>query len=60
MDNIDRSWMSMRRWSDKYNSGVNNFFNKAFQRASKGNESYALAKYASIVIGITKMWWRIT
>ncbi|KAK6780022.1 hypothetical protein RDI58_022206 [Solanum bulbocastanum] len=38
MDNLDRSWMSLRRCSDKYISGVNDFLDKAFQRASKGNE----------------------
>jgi len=30
--------MSLRRCSDKYTSGVNDFLDKAFQRASKGNE----------------------
>ncbi|KAH0706128.1 hypothetical protein KY289_011204 [Solanum tuberosum] len=38
MDNLDRSWMSLRQCSDKYTSGVNDFLDKAFQRASKGNE----------------------
>ncbi|KAK6796152.1 hypothetical protein RDI58_003853 [Solanum bulbocastanum] len=38
MDNLDRSWMSLKRCSDKYISGVNDFLDKAFQRDSKGNE----------------------
>ncbi|KAG5632787.1 hypothetical protein H5410_004504, partial [Solanum commersonii] len=31
MDNLDRSWMSLRRCSDKYISGVNDFLDRAFQ-----------------------------
>ncbi|XP_060195087.1 uncharacterized protein LOC132624303 [Lycium barbarum] len=38
MDNIDKSWMSPRRSTNEYVSGVNDFLDKAFERASKGNE----------------------
>nr|XP_009599847.1 uncharacterized protein LOC104095409 [Nicotiana tomentosiformis] len=38
MDNGDKSWMGLRRSTDEYIRGVNDFLDKAFERASKGNE----------------------
>ncbi|KAM3375541.1 hypothetical protein P3S68_014255 [Capsicum galapagoense] len=38
MDNDDRSWINYHRWSDKFERGVKYFLDKAFERASKGNE----------------------
>ncbi|KAH0776270.1 hypothetical protein KY290_007681 [Solanum tuberosum] len=38
MDDEDKSWMNCLRWTDEYIRGVNNFLDKAFERASQGNE----------------------
>ncbi|XP_019239923.1 PREDICTED: uncharacterized protein LOC109219903 [Nicotiana attenuata] len=38
MDNGDKRWMSLRRSTDEYIQGVNDFLNKTFERASQGNE----------------------
>ncbi|XP_019265558.1 PREDICTED: uncharacterized protein LOC109243116 [Nicotiana attenuata] len=38
MDNVDKSWMHLLRWTDEYIRGVNDFLDKAFERASHGNE----------------------
>uniref|UniRef100_M1DTK7 Retrotransposon protein, Ty3-gypsy subclass n=1 Tax=Solanum tuberosum TaxID=4113 RepID=M1DTK7_SOLTU len=37
-DNHDKSWMNCLRWTDEYIHGVNNFLDKAFERASQGKE----------------------
>ncbi|XP_070019670.1 uncharacterized protein [Nicotiana sylvestris] len=38
MDKVDKSWMHLLRWTDEYIRGVNDFLDKAFERASQGNE----------------------
>ncbi|XP_059309701.1 uncharacterized protein LOC132060800 [Lycium ferocissimum] len=38
MDNGDKSWMNHLRWPEEYADGVNYFLDKAFERASQGNE----------------------
>ncbi|XP_019263792.1 PREDICTED: uncharacterized protein LOC109241509 [Nicotiana attenuata] len=38
MDNGDKSWMYLLRWTDEYIRGVNNFLDKAFERASQRNK----------------------
>ncbi|XP_059316721.1 uncharacterized protein LOC132067483 isoform X1 [Lycium ferocissimum] len=38
MDNEDKSWMNCLRWTEEYSRGVNNFLDKAFERASQGDE----------------------
>ncbi|XP_059291096.1 uncharacterized protein LOC132044618 [Lycium ferocissimum] len=38
MDTIDKSWMDLRRSTNEYDRGVNYFLDKAFERASQGNE----------------------
>ncbi|XP_070003906.1 uncharacterized protein [Nicotiana sylvestris] len=38
MDNGDKSWMNLLRWTDEYIRGVNDFLDKAFERASQENE----------------------
>ncbi|XP_019267386.1 PREDICTED: uncharacterized protein LOC109244707 [Nicotiana attenuata] len=38
MDNGDKSWMNLLRWTDEYIRGVNDFLDKAFERAAQGNE----------------------
>ncbi|XP_019255009.1 PREDICTED: uncharacterized protein LOC109233579 [Nicotiana attenuata] len=38
MDNGDKSWMYLLRWTDEYIRGVNDFLDKVFERASQGNE----------------------
>ncbi|XP_019253851.1 PREDICTED: uncharacterized protein LOC109232539 [Nicotiana attenuata] len=38
MSNGDKSWMGLRRSSDEYICRVNNFLDKACERASQGNE----------------------
>jgi len=38
MDSGDKSWMGLRRSTNEYISGVNNFLDTAFERASKGDE----------------------
>ncbi|XP_060170525.1 uncharacterized protein LOC132601463 [Lycium barbarum] len=38
MDNGDKSWMNHLRWTEEYAAGVNYFLDKAFERASQGNE----------------------
>ncbi|XP_016450659.1 uncharacterized protein LOC107775446 [Nicotiana tabacum] len=38
MDYGDKSWMNLLRWTDEYIRGVNNFLDKAFERAAQENE----------------------
>ncbi|XP_019255093.1 PREDICTED: uncharacterized protein LOC109233677 [Nicotiana attenuata] len=38
MDNGDKSWMNLLRWTDEYIRGVNDFLDKAFERAAQGNK----------------------
>ncbi|XP_060216342.1 uncharacterized protein LOC132643837 [Lycium barbarum] len=38
MDTIDKSWMDLRRSTNEYDRGVKYFLDKAFERASQGNE----------------------
>ncbi|XP_019230042.1 PREDICTED: uncharacterized protein LOC109211006 [Nicotiana attenuata] len=38
MDSVDKSWMHLLRWTDEYIRGVNDFLDKAFERASQGNK----------------------
>ncbi|XP_010327667.1 uncharacterized protein [Solanum lycopersicum] len=38
MDFGDKSWMNLRRSTNEYIDGVNDFLDKAFERASQGNE----------------------
>ncbi|KAH0715001.1 hypothetical protein KY284_007906 [Solanum tuberosum] len=38
MDMIDKSWMNLPRSTNEYERGVNVFLDKAFERASQGNE----------------------
>ncbi|XP_070009153.1 uncharacterized protein [Nicotiana sylvestris] len=38
MDNGDKNWMGLRRSTDEYIRGVNDFLDKAFERSSQGNE----------------------
>ena len=38
MDFGDKSWMNLRRSTNEYIHGVNIFLDKAFERASQGNE----------------------
>ncbi|XP_049387467.1 uncharacterized protein LOC125851762 [Solanum stenotomum] len=38
MDSGDKSWMGLRRSTNEYISGVNNFLDTTFERASKGDE----------------------
>ncbi|KAM3301904.1 hypothetical protein P3S67_016406 [Capsicum chacoense] len=38
MDIGDRSWMYLSRSANEYENGVKDFLNKAFERASLGNE----------------------
>ncbi|XP_075092458.1 uncharacterized protein LOC142172685 [Nicotiana tabacum] len=38
MDNGDKRWMCLRRSTDEYIQGVNKFLDKAFERASQGNQ----------------------
>ncbi|XP_019261871.1 PREDICTED: uncharacterized protein LOC109239741 [Nicotiana attenuata] len=38
MDNGDKSWMNLLRWTDEYIRRVNDFLDKAFERAAQGNE----------------------
>ncbi|XP_060170674.1 uncharacterized protein LOC132601609 [Lycium barbarum] len=38
MDNEDKSWMNFLRWTEEYSRGVNNYLDKAFERASQGDE----------------------
>ncbi|XP_027769946.1 uncharacterized protein LOC114075965 [Solanum pennellii] len=38
MDFGDKSWMNLRRSTNEYIHGVNDFLDKAFERASQGNE----------------------
>nr|XP_009621832.1 uncharacterized protein LOC104113387 [Nicotiana tomentosiformis] len=38
MENIDKSWMNLRRETDEYIRGVNDFLDFAFERAAQGKE----------------------
>ena len=38
MDFGDKSWMNLLRSTNEYIDGVNDFLDKAFERASQGNE----------------------
>ncbi|XP_019245219.1 PREDICTED: uncharacterized protein LOC109225081 [Nicotiana attenuata] len=38
MDNGDKSWMNLLIWTDEYIRGVNDFLDKAFERAAQENE----------------------
>ncbi|XP_060183024.1 uncharacterized protein LOC132612978 [Lycium barbarum] len=38
MDTIDKIWMDLRRSTNEYDRGVKYFLDKAFERASQGNE----------------------
>ncbi|XP_075074545.1 uncharacterized protein LOC142162131 [Nicotiana tabacum] len=38
MDYGDKIWVNLLRWTNEYIGGVNNFLDKAFERAAQGNE----------------------
>uniref|UniRef100_A0A3Q7IHA9 Transposase-associated domain-containing protein n=1 Tax=Solanum lycopersicum TaxID=4081 RepID=A0A3Q7IHA9_SOLLC len=38
MDVVDKSWMDLRRSTDEYIHGVSDFLDKAFERATQGDE----------------------
>ncbi|XP_019254950.1 PREDICTED: uncharacterized protein LOC109233515 [Nicotiana attenuata] len=38
MDNGDKSWMNLLRWTDEYIRGMNDFLDKALERAAQRNE----------------------
>ncbi|XP_070013274.1 uncharacterized protein [Nicotiana sylvestris] len=47
MDNGDKSWTGLRRSTDEYIRGVNDFLDKAFERASQGSEILCPCKKCS-------------
>nr|XP_009769766.1 PREDICTED: uncharacterized protein LOC104220570 [Nicotiana sylvestris] len=53
MDNGDKSWMGLRRSTNEYIRGVNDFLDKAFERASEGNEILCPCKKCA------NCYWRI-
>ena len=56
MDFGDKSWMNLRRSTNEYIHGVDDFLDKAFERASKEMKYCVLVRSALIRIGIAEIW----